>query len=66
VSQVVAEQAVQVAEEELRRLLPPPIPKEEKIFCMLLLPQAVQVTLFSLPIETRLSKCFPHFWQMNS
>jgi hypothetical protein len=58
---VVAEQVGQDAEEELRRLLPPPIPKEEKIFCMLLLPQPLQVTLFSFPTETRLSKCFPHF-----
>jgi len=66
VSHEVVEQVEQAAEEELRRLLPPPIPKEEKIFCMSLLPHEVQETLFSFPIETRLSKCFSHFLQINS
>jgi hypothetical protein len=62
----VAEQVVQAAEEELRRFPSPPIPKEEKIFCISLLPHEAQETLFSFPIETRLSKCFSHFLQMNS
>jgi hypothetical protein len=66
VSHVVAEQVVQDAAEELRRLFSPPIPKEEKIFCMSLLPHEVQETFFSFPIETRTSKCFPHFLQVNS
>ncbi len=56
VSHVVAEQVVQAAEEELRRFSSPPIPKEENSFCISLLPQEAQETLFSLPIETRLSK----------
>jgi hypothetical protein len=62
----VAEQVVQAAEEELRRFPSPPIPKEEKIFCISLLPHEAQETLFSFPTETRLSKCFPHFLQINS
>jgi hypothetical protein len=52
----VAEHVAQLLEEDLSRLLPPPMPKEEKIFCISLLPQAAQETDFSLPIETRLSK----------
>jgi hypothetical protein len=66
VSHVVAEQVVQAAEEELMRFPPPPIPKEEKTFCISLLPHEAQETLFSFPIETRLSKCFSHFLQINS
>jgi hypothetical protein len=58
----VAEQVVQAAEEEVRRLPSPPIPKEENSFCISLLPHEA----FSLPIETRLSKCFAHFLQINS
>jgi hypothetical protein len=34
----VAEQVVQAAEEEVRRLPSPPIPKEENSFCISLLP----------------------------
>jgi len=66
VSHVVAEQVVQAAEEEVRRLPSPPIPKEENSFCISLLPHEAQETFFSLPIETRLSKCFAHFLQINS
>lgn len=66
VSQEVAEQEVQFAEEELMRVLPPPIPKEENNFCIFLFPHDAQETLFSFPIETKHSKCFPHFLQMNS
>jgi hypothetical protein len=66
VSHVVAEQVLQAAEEELRRFPLPPIPKDEKIFCISLLPHEAQETLFSFPIETRLSKCFSHFLQINS
>ena len=65
-SHVVAEQVVHAAEEELRRFPPPPIPKEEKTFCIFLLLQEVQETLFSFPIETRLSNCFLHLLQTNS
>ncbi len=61
-----AEQVVQLDEEELVRLPPPPIPKEEIIFWISLLPQDTQETLFSFPIETRHSKCFVHFVQINS
>ena len=66
VSHVVAEQVVQAAEEELIRLLSPPIPKEEKTFCISLLPHEAQETFFSFPIETRHSKCSSHFLQVNS
>lgn len=62
----VAEQVLQLFEADLRRLLPSPIPKVEKIFCISLLPQLRQETFFSFPKETRHSKCFPHFLQMNS
>ena len=55
--QEVAEQVEQAAEELLSRLLPPPMPKEEKSFWMSLLPQAEQETVFSFPIATRASKC---------
>jgi hypothetical protein len=61
VSHEVAEQVEHDVEEELRRLFPPPIPKEEKSFLISLLPQERQETLFSFPIETRYSKWFPHF-----
>ena len=47
-------------------MLPPAIPKEENIFWISLLPQDTQETLFSFPIETRHSKCFVHFVQINS
>lgn len=52
----VALQVVQALEEELMRLPPPPIPKEEKSFRISLLPQALQETSFSFPMETRHSK----------
>lgn len=57
VLQVVAVQVGQESEELLNRLLPPPMPKEEKSFWMSLLPQAEQETVFSFPIPTRVSKC---------
>lgn len=66
VLQEAAEHVAQLLEEDLSRLLRPPMPKEEKIFCISLLPQAAQETDFSFPIETRLSKCLPHFLQINS
>jgi hypothetical protein len=62
----VAEHVAQLLEEDLSRLLPPPMPKEERIFCISLLPQPAQETDFSFPIETRLSNCLPHFLQINS
>ena len=64
--QVFVEQVVQASEEVLRWLLPPPIPKEEKVFWISLLPHAAQETFFSFPIETRVSNCPPHFLQTNS
>jgi hypothetical protein len=56
VLQVFVEQVVHASEEALRRLLPPPIPKEEKSFCMFLLPQDIQETFFSPLMETSVSK----------
>jgi hypothetical protein len=55
VLQVFVEQVVHASEEELRRLLPPPIPKEEKSFCIFLLPQDMQETFFTPLMETRVS-----------
>jgi hypothetical protein len=66
VLQEVAEQVVQLDEEVLIRLLPPPIPKEEMSFCISLLPHSEQATFFSAPIDTRVSKRFPHFLHENS
>lgn len=66
VLQVFVEHVVQVSEEVLSRLLPPPIPKEEKSFWISLLSQDAQETSFSFPTETRDSKCVPHFLHMNS
>jgi hypothetical protein len=66
VSQEVVEQVVQLDEEVLIRLLPPPMPKEEMSFWMSLLPHSEQATVFSAPIDTRVSKCFPHFLHKNS
>jgi hypothetical protein len=56
VSHEVAEQVVHRLEDELMRLLPPPIPKEESSFWMFLLLHDVQATVFSPPIETSVSK----------
>lgn len=56
VLQEVAEQEVQLADEDLIRLLPPPIPKEEMSFWISGLPQLAQETLFSPPMETIFSK----------
>jgi hypothetical protein len=56
VLQVFVEQVVQVSEEVLSLLLPPPIPKEEKSFWISLLPQDAQETSFSFPTEARDSK----------
>ncbi len=65
-SQDVAEHVVQALEEDLMRLLPPPIPKEERSFWRFLFPQAGQVTFFSPPIGTRASNGFPQLLQRNS
>jgi len=56
VSHEVAEQVVHRLEDELMRLLPPPIPKEESSFWMFLLLHDMQATVFSPPIETSVSK----------
>jgi len=66
VLQELVEQVVQLDEEVLIRLLPPPMPKEETSFWMFLLPHSEQATVFSAPIDTRVSKCFPHFLHKNS
>lgn len=66
VLQEFVEQVVQLEEEVFIRLLPPPIPKEDMSFWMSLLPHSEQVTVFSAPIDTRVSKCFPHFLHKNS
>jgi len=66
VSQEFVEQVVQLEEDVLIRLLPPPMPKEEMSFWMSLLPHSEQATVFSAPIDTRVSKCFPHFLHKNS
>ena len=56
VLQVFVEQVVQASEDVLSRLLPPPIPKEEKSFWISLFPQDAQETSFSFPMDTRDSK----------
>jgi hypothetical protein len=66
VLQDLVEQEVQLDEEDLMRLEPPPIPKEERIFWAPDAPQSGQAASFSLPIGTRHSNRRPHFLQMNS
>jgi len=61
-----AEQELQLAEEDFTRLPPPPIPKEEMSLWISLLPHSTQTTFFSPPIELRVSKEDPHASQENS
>jgi len=55
------EQLVQLEEEALMRLEPPPMPKEEIIFWTSAEPHVSQTTLASLPAATRHSNRRPHF-----
>jgi hypothetical protein len=66
VLQDLVEQLVQLDEDALMRLEPPPMPKQEIIFSTSADPQASQTTSFSFPTETRRSNFFPHFLQPNS
>lgn len=61
VPQDLVEQLVQLEEEALIRLEPPPMPKQEIIFRTSAAPQATQTTSFSRPAATRLSNLLPHF-----
>jgi hypothetical protein len=54
------------ADDAVRRLLPPPIPNEEKSFWISAHPQSGQMTSFSPPIRTITSKWRQHFLQTNS
>jgi len=54
------------ADDAVKRLLPPPIPNEEKSFSISALPQSGQTTSFSAPIRTSASKWQQHFLQTNS
>ena len=60
------EQVVQLEDEALRRLEPPPMPKQETIFSTSADPHLAQTTSFSFPTVTRLSNLWPHFLQENS
>jgi hypothetical protein len=66
VLQDLVEQLVQLDEEALIRLEPPPMPKQEIIFSRSADPQASQTTSFSLPGETRRSNLRPHVLQPYS
>jgi hypothetical protein len=66
VLQLWEEQVEQLLDDEPVRSLPPPIPKAENSFLMSLLPQSAQQTELSLPIETSVSKQYPHFEHLNS
>ncbi len=59
------EQVVQLEDEALRRLEPPPIPKPEISLRTSPAPHS-QMTSFSFPTETRHSNLFPHFLHSNS
>jgi hypothetical protein len=60
------EQEAQAFDEDLMRLLPPPMPKEERSFWRFLLLQTGQETSFSPPIGTRVSNGFSQLLQRNS
>jgi hypothetical protein len=59
VLQDLVEQLVQLDEEALSRLEPPPMPKQEIIFWTSAEPHS-QTTSFSLPALTRHSNLLPH------
>ncbi len=60
------EQLVQLEEEALTRLEPPPMPKQEIIFWTSPEPHLSHTTSFSLPAATRHSNRRPHFLQPYS
>jgi hypothetical protein len=60
------EHEVQLDDEVFKRLEPPPIPKDDRIFCAPEAPQSGQAASFSLPMGTRDSNRRLHFLQMNS
>ena len=66
VLQEFAEHVLQLFDEELSRVLPPPIPKDDTSFCIFPPPQFMQETFFSPPMETRSSNCFLQLLHMNS
>ena len=66
VLQDLVEQLVQLEEEALIRLEPPPMPKQDIIFWTSADPHSSQTTSLSLPGETRRSNLFPHFLQPYS
>jgi len=67
VLQDLVEQLVQLDEDDaLRRLDPPPMPKQEIIFSTSADPHSAQTTSFSFPVATRHSNLLPHFLQANS
>jgi hypothetical protein len=55
------EQLVQLEDEALIRLEPPPMPKQEIIFRTSADPHESHTTSLSLPAFTRHSNLFPHF-----
>jgi hypothetical protein len=55
------EQLVQLVDEALSRLEPPPMPKHEIIFWTSADPHSAQTTSLSRPGETRRSNLAPHF-----
>lgn len=59
--QDLVEQLVQLEDEALIRLEPPPIPKPEIIFWTSAEPHPAQTTSFSFPTVTRRSNLWPHF-----
>ena len=60
------EQLLQLDEDALMRLEPPPMPKPEMSFRTSADPHLSQTTSFSFPGETRHSNLFPHFVQAYS
>jgi hypothetical protein len=66
VLQDLVEQLVQLEEEDLIRLEPPPMPKQEIIFCGSGAPHSGQTTSLSLPAATRHSNRRPHLLQTYS
>lgn len=60
------EQLVQLEDEALIRLEPPPMPKQDIIFCGSGAPHSGQTTFLSLPAATRHSNRRPHFLQEYS
>jgi hypothetical protein len=61
VLQDLVEQLVQLEDEALMRLEPPPMPNPEISFLTSADPHSAQTTSFSLPAVTRHSNLFPHF-----